>query len=59
MKSSEQTSQSSYQVKIGRDCIRVVCVFTGTETASQRIHEAAVKKILYDASEDRQQGCTA
>ncbi len=59
MKSSEPISQSSYPIKIGRDCIQVVRVFTGTETASQRIHEAAVKKILYDASEDRQQGCTA
>lgn len=65
MNTTSQTSQigavqqSGYQVKIGRDCIRVVSVFNGTKTASQVIHEAAVKKILYDASGDEQQGHAA
>ncbi len=65
MNTTSQTSQtgavqqSGYQVKIDRDCIRVVSVFNGTKTASQVIHEAAVKKILYDASGDEQQGHTA
>lgn len=43
---------SSYNVTIGRDNIRVVSVFSGTKTASELIHEAAVKKILYDQTED-------
>ena len=38
------------QLTIGRDTIRVVSVFSGTRTASEAIHEAAVKKILYDTS---------
>lgn len=65
MNTTSQTSQtgavqqSGYQVKIDRDCIRVVSVFNGTKTASQVIHEAAVKKILYDASGDEQQGHAA
>ena len=39
MNTTSQTSQtgaiqqSGYQVKIGRDCIRVVSVFNGTKTA--------------------------
>lgn len=62
MNTTSQTSQtgavqqSGYQVKIDRDCIRVVSVFNGTKTASQVIHEAAVKKILYDASGGRTAG---
>lgn len=39
-----------YQLTIGRDTIRVVSVFCGTRTASEAIHEAAVKKILYEAN---------
>ena len=37
-----------YLVTIGRDIIRVISVFSGTKTASEAIHDAAVKKILYD-----------
>lgn len=43
----EQTEQG-YCLKIGRDIIHVVSVFTGTKTASEAIHEAAVKKILFE-----------
>ena len=32
----------------GKDNIRVVSVFVGSKTASEAIHNAAVKKILYD-----------
>jgi len=32
----------------GKDAIRVVSVFVGNKTASEAIHSAAVKKILYD-----------
>ena len=32
----------------GKDNIRVVSVFVGNKTASEAIHSAAVKKILYD-----------
>jgi len=31
-----------------KDAIRVVSVFVGSKTASEAIHSAAVKKILYD-----------
>jgi|GEM_PF-1805666 len=31
-----------------KDAIRVVSVFVGNKTASEAIHSAAVKKILYD-----------
>ena len=31
-----------------KDPIRVVSVFVGSKTASEAIHSAAVKKILYD-----------
>jgi hypothetical protein len=31
-----------------KDVIRVVSVYTGTVTASEAFHSAAVKKILYD-----------
>jgi len=31
-----------------KDNIRVVSVYTGTKTASEAFHNAAVKKILYD-----------
>lgn len=40
--------EKGYLLAIGRDIIRVVSVFSGTKTASKAIHEAAVKKILYD-----------
>lgn len=43
-------SEQGYQLTIGRDTIRVVSVFSGTKTASEAIHEAAVKKILYEAN---------
>ncbi len=36
------------KVNIGRDIIRVVSIFNGTKTASEVIHEAAVKKILFE-----------
>ena len=45
-----EPSREGYQLTIGRDTIRVVSVFSGTKTASEAIHEAAVKKILYDTS---------
>ena len=45
-----EPSAQGYQLTIGRDTIRVVSVFSGTRTASEAIHEAAVKKILYDTS---------
>lgn len=45
-----ELSEQSCQLTIGRDTIRVVSVFSGTRTASEAIHEAAVKKILYDTS---------
>ena len=31
-----------------KDAIRVVSVFVGNKTASEAIHSAAIKKILYD-----------
>jgi len=31
-----------------KDAIRVVRVFVGNKTASEAIHSAAIKKILYD-----------
>ena len=40
--------EKGYRLKIGRDVIRVVSVFSGTRTASEVIHEAAVKKILFE-----------
>ena len=40
--------ERGYQLTIGRDIIRVVSVFNGTKTASEAIHEAAVKKILFE-----------
>lgn len=45
-----EPSEQGYQLTIGRDTIWVVSVFSGTRTASEAIHEAAVKKILYDTS---------
>ncbi len=39
-----EPSEQGYQLTIGRDTIRVVSVFSGTRTASEAIHEAAVKK---------------
>ena len=39
-------TEKGYLVKIGRDVIRVVSVFSGTKTASEAIYDAAVKKIL-------------
>lgn len=42
---------TGYQIRVGRDLIRVVSIFDGTKTASEVIHEAAVKKILYDRPE--------
>jgi len=41
-------AKQGYKVNIGRDIIRVVSVFNGTKTASEVIHEAAVKKILFE-----------
>lgn len=40
--------EKGYRLKIGRDIIRVVSVFSGTRTASEVIHEAVVKKILFE-----------
>ena len=40
--------EKGYRLKIGRDVIRVVSVFNGTRTASEVLHEAAVKKILFE-----------
>ena len=41
-------TEKGYRLKIGRDVISVVSVFNGTKTASKAIHEAAVKKILFE-----------
>lgn len=41
-------TERGYRLTIGRDTIRVVSVFSGTKTASEAIHEAAVKKILFE-----------
>ena len=41
-------AEKGYKLSIGRDIIRVVSVFSGTKTASEVIHEAAVKKILFE-----------
>ncbi len=41
-------TKQGYKVNIGRDIIRVVSIFNGTKTASEVIHEAAVKKILFE-----------
>ena len=41
-------TEQGYRLKIGRDMIHVVSVFNGTKTASEVIHEAAVKKILFE-----------
>ena len=45
---TENLAESGYRLKIGRDIICVVSVFSGTRTASEVIHEAAVKKILFE-----------
>lgn len=45
---TENLAESGYRLKIGRDIIHVVSVFSGTRTASEVIHEAAVKKILFE-----------
>lgn len=45
---NEADGQKGYKLSIGRDIIRVVSVFSGTKTASEVIHEAAVKKILFE-----------
>lgn len=47
MKTESHTEQG-YRLKIGRDIIHVVSIFGGTKTASEVIHEAAVKKILFE-----------
>lgn len=44
----ENPAEQGYRLKIGRDIIHVVSVFSGTKTASEAIHEAAVKKILFE-----------
>lgn len=49
-KAPVEPPKQGYQLTIGRDTIRVVSVFCGTRTASEAIHEAAVKKILYEAN---------
>jgi hypothetical protein len=49
-KASTEPSEQGYQLTIGRDTIRVVSVFSGTRTASEAIHEAAIKKILYESN---------
>ena len=41
-------TEKGYQLKIGRDIIRVISVYNGTRTASEVIHEAVVKKILFE-----------
>ena len=46
--SNTMNTKKGYRVTIGRDTIRVVSVFSGTKTASEAIHEAAVKKIIYE-----------
>ena len=46
--SSQTGTEQGYSLKIGRDIIHVVSVFGGTKTASEVIHEAAVKKILFE-----------
>jgi len=46
-KESTPTADIDSNVK-EKDNIRVVSVFVGNKTASEAIHSAAVKKILYD-----------
>ncbi len=46
--SARTDAEQGYRLKIGRDVIRVVSVFNGTRTASEVIHEAVVKKILFE-----------
>ncbi len=41
-------TETGYRLTVGRNVIRVVSVFNGTKTASEVIHEAAVKKILFE-----------
>lgn len=41
-------AEQGYRLKIGRDIIHVISVFSGTRTASEVIHETAVKKILFE-----------
>ena len=43
-----EVPEKGYRLKIGRDVICVVSVFSGTRTASEVIHEAAVKKSLFE-----------
>lgn len=45
---AETPANQGYRLKIGRDTIHVVSVFSGNRTASEVIHEAAVKKILFE-----------
>lgn len=45
---TESHTEQGYRLKIGRDIIHVVSIFGGTKTASEVIHEAAVKKILFE-----------
>jgi len=47
-KPTATNTEQGYLLNIGRDIIRVVSVFNGTKTASEVIHEAAVKKILFE-----------
>ena len=48
MSSAKADAEQGYRLTIGRDVIRVISVFSGTKTASEAIHEAAVKKILFE-----------
>ena len=48
MPSAMTDAERGYRLTIGRDVIRVISVFNGTKTASEAIHEAAVKKILFE-----------
>ena len=41
-------TKKGYQMTVGQDVVRVISVFCGTRTASEVIHEAAVKKILFE-----------
>lgn len=47
MEPKKESADMDFNAK-DKENIRVVSVFVGSKTASEAIHSAAVKKILYD-----------
>ncbi len=47
-KATSASKKKTSAPNTAKDNIRVVSVFVGNKTASEVIHSAAVKKILYD-----------